>query len=122
MKQVLFEIDYNRFLAGPGQAQELLGLFSQMEQVKIKGSGKNRIYAPENDAEIKFSIIEVDPAQVRPETVEEKENEELKEAKSNADYYRREYQKQQETIGKLNCKISVLEGKGEVAPGTEIEG
>ncbi len=102
-KKYLVTIGYNQLVAPSREAA-----FSILECFRVDRQyidGEN-IYAPDSKLDMKVELI--DDSKIRPITEEEKENKDLKEAQSNAEYYKNESKDLKKRIEELNCQIKVL--------------
>lgn len=112
MKKHIVKIGYNYFLAKDAQeAVQFLGL-EELSREYIDGK---EIYSPTNNKEL--SVILVDEEDIRPVTREERENKELSEAKTRAQWANNRATDLEKQVNDLKCKLKVLmEDKETVDP------
>ena len=105
MKKYLISIGYYHFTVD--RAETALALLEQARAVDSKyiSPASETIYVPTTD---KFEIKLIDESLIREATKEEKENEELEEAKNQARWAKEESARLNKTVEELRCQIKIL--------------
>jgi len=103
MKKYIISIGYCHFVVE--DAEKALS-FLECQVVNTEYVDNKTIYIPDKDSKVEIKLV--DESFIRTMTEEEKENKELSQAKSSAQFHQNQNKDLQKQIEELKCQIKVL--------------